>query len=209
MATYKLEYQPGTRFVYSGSGYCVAGRVAEVVLGQSLETIARETLFQPLGLQHTTYLPSNTIRQTVPTAYIRQANGTLQPQASRSEGDLRFILPGGSLFTTLDELAVFGCMHLNDGVCKGRRVLSEESITEMRTVQSPLKTARTYGLGWSLDRVNESGRAHRMSHGGAMGAYLVVDRKRELVGAFLVCQTATQVAELKNKLLENLKLMFP
>lgn len=209
MATYELEYQPGTRFVYSGSGYCVAGRVAEVVLGQSLETIARETLFQPLGLQHTTYLPSNTIRQTVPTAYIRQANGTLQPQASRSEGDLRFILPGGSLFTTLDELAVFGCMHLNDGVCKGRRVLSEESITEMRTVQSPLKTARTYGLGWSLDRVNESGRAHRMSHGGAMGAYLVVDRKRELVGAFLVCQTATQVAELKNKLLENLKLMFP
>jgi hypothetical protein len=48
-----------------------------------------------------------------------------------------------------------------------------------------------------------------MSHGGAMGAYLVVDRKRELVGAFLVCQTAKQVAELKNKLLENLKLMFP
>jgi len=65
MATYELEYQPGAKFVYSGSGFCVAGRVAEVVLNQSLEQIAQEVLFRPLGLRHTTYLPSKEIDKVV------------------------------------------------------------------------------------------------------------------------------------------------
>ena len=46
--------------------------------------------------------------------------------------ELRLILPGGSLFTTLDELAAFGQMPLNDGVYNEKRILSEASVTGMR-----------------------------------------------------------------------------
>jgi CubicO group peptidase (beta-lactamase class C family) len=58
IAEYDLLYEPGTKFTYSGTGYCVAGRVAEVALGQSLEEIAQDALFRPLGLNRTTYLRS-------------------------------------------------------------------------------------------------------------------------------------------------------
>ena len=58
IAEYDLVYEPGTKWIYSGSGYCVAGRVAEVALGQSLEEIAQDALFRPLGLSRTTFLPS-------------------------------------------------------------------------------------------------------------------------------------------------------
>ncbi|MEO1992792.1 MAG: serine hydrolase domain-containing protein, partial [Pirellulales bacterium] len=209
MATYELECQPGTKFIYSGSGFCVAGRIAEVVCGQSLEEIAQEVLFQPLGLSHTTYLPSKEIRKTVPTAYSRQSGGDLKRQPSRTGGDLRFILPGGSLFTTLDELATFGVMHLENGILHDKQVLSRESIDEMWTLQSPQKVTRNYGLGWNCDDINDQGFADRVFHGGAMGAYLVVDRKRELVAAFLVYQPANQVAELRNRLIQNIKLLVP
>ena len=208
MATYELEYQPGTKFVYSGSGFCVAGRVAEVVLNQSLEQIAQEVLFRPLGLSRTTYLPSKEIRETVPTAYSRQSGGVLERQPSRTGGELRFILPGGSLFTTLDELATFGAMHLEDGMCHEKQILSKKSIDEMRRFQSRQTATRRYGLGWFCDDIDDQGLADRVYHGGAMGAYLVVDRKRELVGAFLIHQPGQEVAGLKNNLLQHVGKLF-
>ena len=208
MATYELEYQPGTKFVYSGSGFCVAGRVAEVVLNQSLEQIAQEVLFRPLGLSRTTYLPSKEIRETVPTAYSRQSGGVLERQPSRTGGELRFILPGGSLFTTLDELATFGVMHLEDGMCHEKQILSKKSIDEMRRFQSRQTATRRYGLGWFCDDIVDQGLADRVYHGGAMGAYLVVDRNRELVGAFLIHQPGQEVAGLKNNLLQHVGKLF-
>ena len=208
MAMYELEYQPGTKFVYSGSGFCVAGRIAEVVRGQSLEEIAQEVLFQPLGLSRTTYLPSKEIRETVPTAYSRQSGGVLERQPSRTGGELRFILPGGSLFTTLDELATFGVMHLENGMCHEKQICSKKSIDEMRTLQSPQKVTRSYGLGWNCDDIDDQGLADRVYHGGAMGAYLAVDRKRELVGAFLIHQPEQEVAGLKNNLLQHVGKLF-
>ena len=209
IARYDLVYEPGTKWVYSGSGYCVAGRVAEVALGRSLEEIAQDALFRPLGLNRTTFLPPKDVRETVPTGYLRQ-NGKLQKRGSMAEVEqFRFILPGGSLFTTLDEMAVFGQMHLNDGVYNGKRVLSEAPVTEMQRLQSPDRPQRTYGLGWFRGDVSEAGLADLVFHGGAFGAHLRVDRRREVVCVFLVHQAAVQVQDLKNKLVEQVDEMFP
>ena len=207
IAKYDLLYEPGTRYLYSGSGYCVAGRVAEVALDQSLEVIAQEALFGPLGLKRTTYLPTRQGRNAVPTAYLRQG-GKLRKQASLAQGELRFILPGGSLFTTLDELAVFGQMHLNDGVYNAKRILSRKSVDEMRRLHSPERPQRSYGLGWFRGDVSESGLADLVFHGGALGAHLRMDRSRELVCVFLVHQTAVQVQNLKNKLIQRVNEIF-
>ena len=208
IAEYDLLYEPGTKFTYSGTGYCVAGRVAEVALGQSLEEIAQDALFRPLGLNRTTFLPSKEARKIVPARYLRQ-KGKLQKQPSIAEIDLRFILPGGSLFTTLDDMAVFGQMHLIDGVYNGKRILSEASVSEMRRLQSPERPQRTYGLGWFRGDISESGLADLVFHGGMLGAHFRIDRRREVVCVFLVHQTAVQVQDLKNKLVEKVNEMFP
>ena len=209
IADYDLSYEPGMKWIYSGTGYCVLGRVAEAVLGQSLEEIAQDALFRPLGLNRTTFLPSKEVRRTIPSRYLRQ-KGKLQKQASMARlKDLRFILPGGSLFTTLDELAVFGQMHLYDGEYNGNRILSDESVTEMRRLQSPDRPARTYGLGWFRGDVSEFGLADLVFHGGALGAHFRIDRQREMVCVFLVHQNGPQVLDLKNKLVEQVNEMFP
>ena len=50
-AQYELISEPGTKWTYSGIGYCVAGRVAETALGdQSFEKVAQDALFRPLGM---------------------------------------------------------------------------------------------------------------------------------------------------------------
>jgi len=134
-AQYDLVCEPGTKWIYSGIGYCVAGRVAEAALGdQSFEKVAQDALFRPLGMNRTTYAPTST-----------------RP----------FILVGGSLNSTLDDMAVFGQMHLNDGVYNGERILSETSVTEQRRLQIPEERFRAPGLGWHRAFPDEDGRAVR------------------------------------------------
>ncbi len=209
VAKYGLAYEPGTKWVYSGVGYCVLGRVVEVALGESLEVISQEALFRPMGLSKTTFLPSREMRKTVPTAYLREGRELKVKDSLAEIEDLRFILPGGSLFTNLDALAAFGQMHLNDGLYDGKRILSKESVAEMRKLQGPEKPSRTYGLGWFRDDVSDSGLAELTFHGGALGAHLRIDRRRELVCAFLVNQNGPQVKPLKDKLLDYVNKMFP
>ena len=209
VAQYDLAYEPGTKWVYSGVGYCVLGRVVEVALGESLEVISQEALFRPMGLSDTTFLPSREMRNTVPTAYVREGRELKAKDSSSEIEDLRFILPGGSLFTNLDALAAFGQMHLNDGLHDGKRILSKESVAEMRKFQGLERGSRSYGLGWFRDDVSDSGLAELTFHGGALGAHLRIDRRREVVFALLVHQNGPQVKPLKDKLIDQVNKMFP
>jgi CubicO group peptidase (beta-lactamase class C family) len=109
----------------------------------------------------------------------------------------------------MDEMAVFGQMHLNDGVYNGKRILSEASVAEMRRLQVPEERPRAYGLGWFRSDVSESGLADLVFHNGALGAHLRIDRRREVVSAFLVHQTAGPFLFLKNKRYEQVNEMFP
>ena len=71
------------------------------------------------------------------------------------------------------------------------------------TLQLPQNVTRRYGLGWNCDDIDNQDLADRVFHGGAMGAYLVVDRKRQLVGAFLIHQPGQEVAGLRNNLSQH------
>ncbi len=48
-----LEFEPGTNYAYSNSGYYVLGVIAEHVTGMPLSQAMQKRLFEPLGLVHT------------------------------------------------------------------------------------------------------------------------------------------------------------
>jgi len=48
-----LEFEPGTRFAYSNSGYLLVGLVLERVTGASYAEGLRHTIFEPLGMRDT------------------------------------------------------------------------------------------------------------------------------------------------------------
>lgn len=50
-----LEFEPGTQFRYSNSGYVLLGYVIEQVTGKSYAQYVDETFFQPLGMKNTRY----------------------------------------------------------------------------------------------------------------------------------------------------------
>jgi len=179
---YELLSEPGTKWTYSGIGYNVAGRVAEAALGnQSFEKVAKEALFGPLGMTRTSFNPTE----------------------SRP-----FILVGGSLNSTLDDMAVFGQMHLNDGVYNGKQILSKASVCEQRKLQIPEERFRAPGLGWHRGFPDENGLADLIFIDGASGPRIQVDRRQQTVCVFLVYTRLLNVVPLHEELNQYVEQMF-
>ena len=180
---YELIHEPGSKWTYSGIGYCVAGRVAEAALGdQSFEQVSQDALFRPMGMNNTTFEPT--------------------PENP-------FILVGGSLRSTLDDMAVFGQMHLNDGEYNGKQFLSVESVTDQRRLQIPEERFRAPGLGWHRAFPDENGEAGLLMISGATGPRLEVDRRRQTVTAFLVRSELRKVVKIFEDLNQHVGKIFP
>jgi CubicO group peptidase (beta-lactamase class C family) len=53
-----LQYEPGTKYVYSNAGINTGGRIIEVVSGMPYEEFMDKRLFRPLGMKDTTFWPN-------------------------------------------------------------------------------------------------------------------------------------------------------
>ena len=102
-ANRELNFEPGTRMIYSNAGYQLLARVIERLSGQRFEDFLRERLFTPLGMHDTESLASDLeIRAGMAMQYL-----TVPPAAGG--GHRRGIYPGelrgsGSLVSTVDDM---------------------------------------------------------------------------------------------------------
>jgi len=189
-ARYHLAAEPGTLFADSAAAFCVGGRMAEVVAGTGFDTLMENELLRPLGMDRTTFRPTQEQFASIPVRYIKSPSGLRPvPQAVPSEGEVRLIIPSGGLASTLDDCARFLRMQLEGGALESTRVLSERWINEMRmsytsVVEGP-KQGGAHGLGWYIERMSKDDEALSLSHGGALGSMLWIDLDRELIGVFL------------------------
>ncbi len=154
-----LQFEPGSRWKYSTSGTHVLGRVVEVVSGQPFQDFIQERLFDPLGMQDTTFFPprAKVAAGRVVTPYLK--NDTVkeltETAVSFVRGDLwdtkRTVKPGGGLYSTAEDMRRLYQMMLNGGVWEGRRLLSEESVRELtRTQSGDIETGFTEGMSWGI-----------------------------------------------------------
>src|SRR5690606_34252309 len=109
-----LAAEPGSTFSYGGTGYIVAGRIAEVVTGEEFNRLMRDRLLKPIGATSATFKPSDEIRSAMATPYDRRG-GRFTPitAAERGRFGADFLNPGGGLVSTLDDVGKFVLLHRN------------------------------------------------------------------------------------------------
>ena len=167
IAKQSLIALPGSKFAYSGAGYCVLGAVAEKAANGSIEDILQQQLCRPLDLKRTTYFPNPKDANIAAAAAMRNGRTITNPQSPHlCKPALKLPLIGGSIYSTANETAEFARMILNQGKLDQQRLLSQNSWNEISTLQF---TGQGYGLGWRLEVHNGSTVA--MSHGGALTGY--------------------------------------
>jgi CubicO group peptidase (beta-lactamase class C family) len=172
VATKGTLREPG-QFRYSSVGIDLACRCAEKAGGRPFEELARENLWEPVGIKRTRF------------AWGGDAEAV--PKEARDRGEGRYVSGGGGLSSTLDDMAAFYQMHLNGGRYGDEQVLSRKAVAEMHRRQAAVPRGGGYGLGFFLPGPTRDGVSRTFQHGGALGTYCWADGGRQLVGIFF-CQ---------------------
>jgi CubicO group peptidase (beta-lactamase class C family) len=196
-----LDFQPGTRFAYSGlAGFDTLGRIVEVVSGMTLEQFLTKRLYKPLGMTSTTFAPSGAQRARLVTLYTR-AGGRLVPAANQN----LFVDPvcfrgAAGLVGTVEDYWRFAQMLANGGEFKGKRILSARVVKMLASAQLPggfpgLPPGHGWGLGM---RYITDGKATGTlistgSYGwsGAWGTHFWIDPSQKLVAVYMANETTT------------------
>lgn len=183
-----LQFEPTTKYQYSNAGINTAGRIIEVVTGLAYEDFLQQRLFDPLGMQDTTFWPNEEQVARLARAYRPNKDKSgldetqidqLQYPLSRREG--RYPMPAGGLFSTAADMAAFCRMLLNGGELNGKRYLSADAVGQLAANQTgDLPTG--YGLGFSTDKRPNG----TFGHGGALATNMQIDRERGLVLIYMV-----------------------
>jgi CubicO group peptidase (beta-lactamase class C family) len=199
LAKSELAFEPGSKWQY-GPGLSVAGRVVEIVSGQTFDRFLAERIFEPLEMNDTSFWPSSEQKQRLAQLYqptsdkkdIEPGTHWLMEVTSETTPN-----PSGGLFSTAGDLVRFYQMVLNGGELNGKRILSSDAVSQMTSLQSgELQTGFTpgngWGLGFSLIRQPQDVTAMLSSgaygHGGAFGTQGWIDPQREMIFVLLVAR---------------------
>jgi uncharacterized protein YbbC (DUF1343 family)/CubicO group peptidase (beta-lactamase class C family) len=179
---------PGSKFIYSDVGFIVLGELVRQLSGQGVDEFARQRLFQPLGLQETTFKPGAALAERA--APTEQRNGQWQrgrvhdPRADALGG----VAGHAGLFSTADDLAVYAQMFLDEGRHAGKQILSQATVRHMTTPRPVPGGLRA--LGWDVNTSYSSNRGElfpigSFGHTGFTGTSIWIDPATRTAVIFL------------------------
>ncbi len=112
-----LQWQPGDKYQYGNQGMNIAARIVEIVSGLPYEEFLHKRFFDPLGMNETTFWPSEAQVARLAGAYgpNKEKNGYAGGGVSFltkpfSDRVLRFPEAGGGLFSTTHDILRYGLM---------------------------------------------------------------------------------------------------
>lgn len=182
-----LKSRPGTTVEYSCLGYILLGEILERISGKGLDALAREMIFDPLGMSESSYNPSPELAlRAAATEQDRDSGvylqGIVHDENARGLGG---VSGNAGLFTTAGDLSIFCRMLLNMGRHSNERFLSEASV-RLSTSDHTSELGETRGLGWVIkgrDRYSSAGDLFSetsFGHTGFTGTSIWIDPKADL-----------------------------
>ena len=180
-----LDYEPGTKEVYSDLGIILMAEIIERLTGRPLDDLAKTYIFSPAGMKDTTFRPAKNLWPWIaPTEFDRNLRNRLVQGEVHDEN--AFAMGGVSghagVFSTAPDLAAFCQMLLNGGVYAHRRILKRTTITQFTAPQLLSNGTRT--LGWAVPTEGSSSghyfSAHSFGHTGFTGTSIWIDPDRQL-----------------------------
>lgn len=154
-----LEFEPGTQWRYSNSGYILLGQIIEKVSGLSYEGYMRENIFGPAGLLSTSASPANDVVEGEIEGYRREGDAWKQAVPI----SLSWPFAAGVIRSTVGDLN-----RWNTAVMSGR--LAPPASMEKAFTGHRLKdgTPTHYGYGWITGRLQGT---PTLEHGGSINGF--------------------------------------
>ncbi|MBO9638739.1 MAG: beta-lactamase family protein [Siphonobacter aquaeclarae] len=140
----RIKFEPGSRVSYSGEGLYLLQVILQEITGRSLESLAREYIFEPCGMKASSYVWQPQYEQAYAVGHDSKNDSTFFPRRTIANA-------AGSLTTTMDEFNRFYTLLIN-----GRR-LSKKSFHDMTHSQIRIRSVKQFGpLSWKDSTLNDN-----------------------------------------------------
>lgn len=149
-----FEFEPGTRYRYSGEGYEYLRKALEKKFNKTLDQLAEELIFKPLGMTNTRFFWDAKMKED---NFVRWYN---------NKGEMydvyknRTVNAADDLLTTVEDYTKFLVFVMNGAG------ISEKLQKEMYGNQARINAYKHFGLGWWVDENINSDKDFAMVHGG-------------------------------------------
>lgn len=175
-----VYFEPGSAWHY-GHSTDVLGAVLEVAAGKALDQVLNERIFEPLGMDETSfYLSSDKAERIAEPNFGAMADNT-QVRAMLSGG--------GGLNATTEDYVRFAEMLLRGGEYRGTRIIEESTLDLMREKRIGSEVSREFffygetgdwGLGFHLQPTTEDPDGpHNFGWRGIGGTLFLVDEEND------------------------------
>jgi CubicO group peptidase (beta-lactamase class C family) len=158
VAGLKLSKPIRTAYQYNNIMFMAAGDVVAAASKMTWDEFVRTRIFEPLGMTHTGTAFAGWAASDHATGH-RFAHGILSVQTALDDANLA---PAGSIKSSPRDMAQWLRFQLANGEIGGKRLVSEQALSETKTPQMPLrleKAARdinpfthvqSYAMGWNV-----------------------------------------------------------
>lgn len=154
-----LNFDPGTYYSYSNTGFNIATILVERVLGgKTFQAFTKEAIFEPLGMTHTRWRDNfRTIVANRALAYTRGSDGWIQATPIEN------IIGAGGMLTTVGDLLLW-----NENFTHAK--VGGAEFVKAQQVPAKLASGRaiTYAAGLTVKTVDG---LREVAHAGATGGY--------------------------------------
>ncbi|MFC5647704.1 serine hydrolase domain-containing protein [Paenibacillus solisilvae] len=165
LATIPLAFDPGTHWKY-GTSHDVLAALIEVLSGQTFEEFLKKEIFEPLGMNDTSFRISDDKRDRLCVMYDSAEDGTLTVNDRMDapfQPGCRYESGGGGLLSTIGDYSLFAQALARGGELNGVRLLSPKTIQLMRT--NHLSQQQLKDFNW----------AHMSGYGYGLGVRVLMD----------------------------------
>jgi D-alanyl-D-alanine carboxypeptidase len=156
----KLDFDPGSRWSYSNTGYMILGRVVEKVSGEPFGRFLERRILHPAGMTHSYFEPGKDVTGLA-RGYTSFALG--KPELATLEAD-GWIFTAGGLYASASDLARWDLALANG------KILKPESYRLM-TAPRTLSTGKISNYGCGLSVGQQDGETI-LRHSGAVSGFL-------------------------------------
>lgn len=140
-------------WAYNNSGFYVAGRMIEVITGQTFEDAMDDLVLKPLGMSHTFLRPTDVMVHRFAAGH--DVSSQDEVVVAQPWPLTRCANPAGGITSSIDDLLRYARFQLANGqTADGTQLLTEASIASMRTPHAPVDTLGNHvGITWMIRHI--------------------------------------------------------
>ncbi len=140
-----LDFEPGTNWNYSNTGYILLGTIVEKISGQSYANFLQANIFGPLGMRNSGYDRAKDVLKERASGY-EITDGHI---ANADFIDMSVPFSAGGIYSTVEDL-----YRWNEALIENGKLLSADSLKQMFTeYPQATRQGQHYGYGVVISRL--------------------------------------------------------